>query len=325
MMSSTLPLTWVMLYMSSAHVQGNATVNTCEKHVQYSFLFRQCKLPTTRDYALPWIVPGKTGSEVRIQLHPGITHWRRTLAQDPPVFEIPGFLTAKECSLIISQARSRGLRGARQMGAQEARTSNEASGRVAQTAFVSGGRHLLSIRHRISALTGIPLDLVLESEPVQVVMYTDGGYYHSHYDSSGDGGAGKPCCHQTWFPHTKHRCVLCRYLTVLVYLNDVEEGGETAFPVADQDHDFKISKEHTNLTEHCHRAPVAVTPEMGKAVMWYNHHMDEKTGWMGSLHRRSLHGGCNVKHGEKWIANFWINAARYVDKDKHSIYTERWE
>lgn len=28
---------------------------------------------------------------------------------------------------------------------------------------------------------------------------------------------------------------LCRYLTVLYFLNDVEEGGETAFPVADNE------------------------------------------------------------------------------------------
>ena len=27
--------------------------------------------------------------------------------------------------------------------------------------------------------------------------------------------------------------LLCRYITVLYFLNDVEEGGETAFPVAD--------------------------------------------------------------------------------------------
>ena len=26
---------------------------------------------------------------------------------------------------------------------------------------------------------------------------------------------------------------ICRYITILYYLNDVEEGGETAFPVAD--------------------------------------------------------------------------------------------
>ena len=28
-------------------------------------------------------------------------------------------------------------------------------------------------------------------------------------------------------------CITCRYITILYYLNDVEDGGETAFPVAD--------------------------------------------------------------------------------------------
>ena len=27
--------------------------------------------------------------------------------------------------------------------------------------------------------------------------------------------------------------IICRYITILYYLNDVEDGGETAFPVAD--------------------------------------------------------------------------------------------
>ena len=33
--------------------------------------------------------------------------------------------------------------------------------------------------------------------------------------------------------HTLHWFLLIRYLTVLYFLNDVEEGGETAFPLAD--------------------------------------------------------------------------------------------
>lgn len=27
--------------------------------------------------------------------------------------------------------------------------------------------------------------------------------------------------------------IICRYITILYYLNNVEDGGETAFPVAD--------------------------------------------------------------------------------------------
>lgn len=29
--------------------------------------------------------------------------------------------------------------------------------------------------------------------------------------------------------------------------------------------------------------------------------------WMGDVFNRSLHGGCDVLKGEKWIANNWIN------------------
>lgn len=38
-------------------------------------------------------------------------------------------------------------------------------------------------------------------------------------------------------------CVPGRYITILYYLNDVEEGGETAFPVADMK-DFNETVSH---------------------------------------------------------------------------------
>ena len=41
-------------------------------------------------------------------------------------------------------------------------------------------------------------------------------------------------------------CIVHRYLTLLVYLNDVEEGGETAFPLAN----YKIYKKVMLLQVH---------------------------------------------------------------------------
>lgn len=41
----------------------------------------------------------------------------------------------------------------------------------------------------------------------------------------------KPCCHHAG-PQA-NGCRLCRFITILYYLNHVEEGGETAFIVAD--------------------------------------------------------------------------------------------
>ena len=42
--------------------------------------------------------------------------------------------------------------------------------------------------------------------------------------------------------------------------------------------------------------------------MWYNHVVDNVTGLLGAQDERSLHGGCDVLEGHKWIANNWINA-----------------
>ena len=54
--------------------------------------------------------------------------------------------------------------------------------------------------------------------------------------------------------------------------------------------------------------------------MWYNHLVDEKTGWLGELEDRSLHGGCDVKKGEKWIANIWLTAPYADSVDTPSMY-----
>lgn len=42
--------------------------------------------------------------------------------------------------------------------------------------------------------------------------------------------------------------------------------------------------------------------------MWYNHMISNVTGLLGTHDVRSLHGGCDVVEGSKWIANNWINA-----------------
>ena len=53
----------------------------------------------------------------------------------------------------------------------------------------------------------------------------------------------------------------------------------------------------------------------GSALIWYNHKVDPETGWFGDLDIRSLHGGCNVIKGSKWIANNWIDASSEYSND----------
>ena len=45
------------------------------------------------------------------------------------------------------------------------------------------------------------------------------------------------------------------------------------------------------------------------------------TGWLGEIDEWSLHGGCEVRKGSKWIANMWLTAPYAKDKDKMSMYT----
>ena len=41
--------------------------------------------------------------------------------------------------------------------------------------------------------------------------------------------------------------------------------------------------------------------------MWYNHVIDQSTGWLSDVDLMSYHGGCDVVKGYKWIVNNWIN------------------
>ncbi|XP_031556323.1 transmembrane prolyl 4-hydroxylase-like [Actinia tenebrosa] len=160
---------------------------------------------------------------------------------------------------------------------------------------------------RVASLTKLPVAVVEGSEKLQVVNYGPEGHYHCHHDSQ-DIEIGVPCCYE----HDKRHCRLCRYITVLYFLNDVEEGGETAFPVANND-TFSleawaaITKYRCDLSKHCHKANLYVKPKKRTAIMWYNHHRDDTTGWIGRIDPTTYHGGCDVTRGRKWIANNWIN------------------
>ena len=103
---------------------------------------------------------------------------------------------------------------------------------------------------------------------------------------------------------------LFRYITILFFLNNVTEGGETAFPVADREELFAEKNYSSNLSRNCEKASLVVKPVKGSALFWYNNVLDEESGKMGEVDMLTLHGGCDVIEGEKWIANLWINAPR---------------
>uniref|UniRef100_A0A672P7E2 Prolyl 4-hydroxylase, transmembrane n=1 Tax=Sinocyclocheilus grahami TaxID=75366 RepID=A0A672P7E2_SINGR len=174
---------------------------------------------------------------------------------------------------------------------------------------------LQDLRKRVTHLTRLPSSLVELSEPLQIVRYEQGGHYHAHHDSG-------PVYPETACTHTRLAAnttspfqTSCRYITVLFYLNNVEEGGETTFPVADNRTYEEVSLIQNDVDlldtrKHCDKGNLRVKPIKGTAVFWYNYLSDGR-GWVGEQDEYSLHGGCVVTRGTKWVANNWIN----VDPD----------
>ena len=75
-----------------------------------------------------------------------------------------------------------------------------------------------------------------------------------------------------------------------------------------------------NLSVNCHMANLVVPPKKGTAIMWYNNFIDPDSGLLGSVDRYSLHGGCDVIKGEKWIANNWLTAPTKYSRHIKSLY-----
>ncbi|KAK3090308.1 hypothetical protein FSP39_010819 [Pinctada imbricata] len=133
------------------------------------------------------------------------------------------------------------------------------------------------VQKRVTEVTNLPKELIKLSD-FQVVSYGVKGHYNAHFDSA-ELNKNVPCCTRD---RTK-QCRICRYMTILFYLNDVEGGGETAFPIANNDTvDLKRVQEEklNNLYKKCEDANLLVTPSKGKAILWYNHFIEQMTdGW----------------------------------------------
>ncbi|KAG7277837.1 hypothetical protein CRUP_006737 [Coryphaenoides rupestris] len=114
----------------------------------------------------------------------------------------------------------------------------------------------------------LPDTLVDLSEPLQVVRYQKGGHYHAHHDSG-------PVYPETACTHTRRAAL-------------------DSMPF------------ETSCRRNCDRSNLRVKPTRGTAVFWYNYLSDGK-GWVGEQDQYSLHGGCVVTQGTKWVANKWIN------------------
>jgi prolyl 4-hydroxylase len=128
------------------------------------------------------------------------------------------------------------------------------------------------LEQRLACLMNWPVE---NGEGLQVLRYGVDAEYRAHFD---------------YFPPSQAGSVTHaarggqRVATLVVYLNDVEAGGETFFP----------------------DAGVRVAPKRGGAV--YFRYMNQAR----QLDSLSLHGGAPVVCGEKWIMTKWVREAAFV-------------
>lgn len=189
----------------------------------------------------------------------------KTLNDNPLIMIIPNFLTDLECDHLIQLADPLVTRSlvvddqAPSNSVDDIRTSLSA-------AFLPGFDDVIQlIEFKIAYLTGVPIH---HQEGLQVVKYEEGQFYGEHYDYFD----------LTIESHRQHHMGNQRSMTVLLYLNDQFEDGDTVFS-------------ELNLI---------VKPSKGTALWFYNVKED------GSNEPLTLHAGLPPKNGVKWIANKWI-------------------
>ncbi|GKU90162.1 hypothetical protein SLEP1_g4198 [Rubroshorea leprosula] len=141
------------------------------------------------------------------------------------------------------------------------------------------------IEKRIADFTFIPIE---HGEGLQVLHYEIGQKYDAHFDyfldefNTKNGGQ--------------------RMATLLMYLSDVEEGGETVFPTAKGN--ISAVPWWNELSE-CGKHGLAVKPKMGDALLFWSMRPD------ATLDPSSLHGGCPVIRGSKWSSTKWMHVGEY--------------
>ncbi|KAL0348736.1 UNVERIFIED_CONTAM: putative prolyl 4-hydroxylase 4 [Sesamum angustifolium] len=139
------------------------------------------------------------------------------------------------------------------------------------------------IEEKIATWTFLPQE---NGEDIQVLRYEPGQKYDPHYDYFAD---------KVNIARGGHRVA-----TVLMYLTDVEKGGETVFPSAEESPRRRSVSTDKDLSE-CGRQGPAVKPRKGDALLFFSLTPDAVPDPM------SLHAGCPVDEGEKWSATKWIH------------------
>jgi prolyl 4-hydroxylase len=188
----------------------------------------------------------------------------------PRVVVFGDLVSDEECDALIAAARQRLARSL----TVETRTGGETlnAARTSEGMFFERGENpvVARLEQRIAALLRWPLEF---GEGLQILRYAPGAQYRPHYDYFDPGEPGTP---------TILRRGGQRVATLVMYLQEPEQGGATTFP--------DVSLE--------------VSPKRGTGLFFSYERPERAT--------RTLHGGAPVLAGEKWVATKWLREREFI-------------
>lgn len=181
------------------------------------------------------------------------------LHEEPLIMKFDHVLSDEECQVFIDSAALR---------LKKSKLANKECSQIRTSRgmfFEENESPLITlVENRISSLMHVP---IAHAEGLQVLHYEPGQEFKEHYDFF---GPNSPSSHNN------------RISTLIIYLNDVEEGGETTLP----------------------KLGITVKPVKGTAIYFEYFYNNQE------LNELTLHSGEPVIRGEKWVATQWMRKQR---------------
>ena len=207
----------------------------------------------------------------------------QVLSQSPRAVMYRNFASSEDCDSIVKAASSRlhksGLALKKGETVENTKNIRTSSGTFLTSMMEESGA-LKRVEDKMARATHVPANY---GEAYNILRYEIGQKYDSHYD--------------TFDPQVYGEQKSKRIASFLLYLTTPDEGGETVFPLEGPN---GLNRLRGIDYAKCDIG-LKVKPRKGDALLFWSVYPNM------TFDRASLHGGCAVKSGEKYVATKWIH------------------